>query len=432
MKQLNKAPLTKSLRATFALTLLLLTLVLTACSDNNKATATTTGSSTTTDAQTTSIAGATTSTSTTVAGAATATVTKGAATTAAANSTPATSSGTTTTDQVESNSVVGVVKKLSPSVVTIYNKAVRTGAQTSEVTRGIGSGVIISPDGYILTNAHVVQGAQGLTVAFNNGQTLATAKLIGADTEGDIAIIKVDDKVPAVASFGDSSKLEVGETVVAIGAALGDFRNSVTKGVVSGVNRTIPGDTSPTVYIQTDAPINHGNSGGPLLNLRGEIIGINTAVVRTTGTSGTTANANQDLAEGLGFAIPSNTAKMFADQLIANGTVSRPYFGIRYQMITPAIAGTTLQGLTIPTVEGAWINSRGSRQPAIVAGSPADKAGLKEDDVITAVDGVALNDSNPLVTAILKYKPTDTINLTVQRGTQSLTVSLTLVERPKS
>jgi 2-alkenal reductase len=424
MKQLTKFTVTHSLRATFAITLLLLTLLLAACSDNNKATATST-LTTTTEVQATTSSAASAPTTTAV-GAATATVTKGAATTA-----PATSSSSATTDQVESNSVVGVVKKVSPAVVTIYNKAVRSGAQTSEVTRGIGSGVIISQDGYILTNAHVVQGAQGLTVAFNNGQILAQARLIGADTEGDIAIIKVDDKVPAVASFGDSSKLEVGETVVAIGAALGDFRNSVTKGVVSGTNRTIPGDTSPTVYIQTDAPINHGNSGGPLLNLRGEIIGINTAVVRSTGTSGTTANANQDLAEGLGFAIRSNTAKMFADQLIANGSVSRPYFGIRYQMITPAIAGTTLQGLTIPTVEGAWINSRGSRQPAIVVGSPADKAGLKEDDVITAIDGVALNDSNPLVTAILKYKPNDTINLKVQRGTQTLTMPLTLVERPK-
>ncbi len=426
MKQLTKFTYAHSLRATFAITILLLTLLLAACSDNNKPTATT-SLTTTTEAQATTST-AVSATTSTAGGAATATVTKGATTA----STTSSSSATATTDQVESNSVVGVVKKVSPAVVTIYNKAVRTGPQNSEVTRGTGSGVIISQDGYILTNAHVVQGAQGLTVAFNNGQILAQARLIGADTEGDIAIIKVDDKVPAVASFGDSSKLEVGETVVAIGAALGDFRNSVTKGVVSGINRTIPGDTSPTVYIQTDAPINHGNSGGPLLNLRGEIIGINTAVLRSTGPSGTTANANQDLAEGLGFAIPSNTAKMLGDQLIANGSVSRPYFGIRYQMITPAIAGTTLQGLTIPTVEGAWINSRGSRQPAIVVGSPADKAGLKEDDVITSIDGVALNDNNPLITAILKYKPNDTINLKVQRGTQTLTMPLTLVERPKA
>jgi 2-alkenal reductase len=389
--------------------ILLLSLFLAACgTSNNTATipATTTAAGTTTAEVNTTTAASTTIRT---------------ATTAAATVTPALS-----VDQVESNSVVSVVKNASPAVVTVYNKATRT--QTgSSVTRGTGSGAIISADGYIITNAHVVKGEQGITVAFNNGQKVVTAKLVGTDEEGDIAVLKVDSPVPAVLKFGDSSKLEVGETVVAIGAALGDFRNSVTKGVVSGINRTIPGDTSPSVYVQTDAPINSGNSGGPLLNLRGEIVGINTAVVRRSPSS--TGGASDD-AEGLGFAIPSNLAKLLGDQLITKGSVSRPYFGIRYQMITPAIAGTTLPGLNIPEIEGAWLSSRGT-QPAIVPNGPADKAGLKENDIVTAINGEALNDLNPLMTATMKYKPNETITLTVQRGKDILTLKLTLAERPR-
>jgi 2-alkenal reductase len=395
-------------RHLFLLLILILSLFLAACSDNNTATTVTTTPSTTNAG--TNVA-ATQSTAV-----------------AAVTATP-TPAPVLSADQLESNSVVGVVKQYSPAVVTIYNKATRAGVANSQITRGTGSGTIISEDGYIVTNAHVVEGEQALSVAFNNGQKIVSAKVIGVDTEGDLAVIKVEGKVPAVLKFGDSSKVEVGETVIAVGAALGDFRNSVTKGVISGINRTIPGDTTPSVYLQTDAPINHGNSGGPLLNLRGEVVGINTAVLRSTGSGG---SANADLAEGLGFAIPSNTVKIVSDQLISTGNVSRPYFGIRYQMITPALAGTNVAGISIPEVEGAWINSSGSRNPGIVKDGPADKAGLKENDIVTAIDGIALNDTNPLVTAILKYKPNTTIDLTVQRGTQALTLKLTLGERPKA
>ncbi len=351
-----------------------------------------------------------------------------------------------TPDQLESNTVVGVVKLVSPAVVTVYNKARSTTSATGtgrgttnptpipnpadpanpgSRTQGIGSGVIVSDKGYIVTNAHVVEGEQGITVAFNNGKKVVAAKVVGVDKTGDIAVLKIEDAVPAVAKFGDSSKLQVGETVITIGAALGDFRNSVTKGVVSGLNRTL--DNTPSVYIQTDAPINHGNSGGPLLNLQGEIIGINTAVLRTTPR----AVGVSDQAEGLGFAIPGNTAKALSDQLISKGTVSRPYFGITYQMITPALVGsTTFGGQNVPAVEGAWITgSRGTT--GVVSGSPADKAGLKDNDVITAIDGITLNDNNPLVSVMLAYKPNDTIKLTVQRGNQTLTLNLTLAERPK-
>ncbi|MEI6043697.1 MAG: trypsin-like peptidase domain-containing protein [Chloroflexota bacterium] len=344
----------------------------------------------------------------------------------------------TSADQQESNTVVGVVKQISPAVVTIYNKANTTATsrgrninptQTTPGTRtqGIGSGVIISDQGYIVTNAHVVEGEQGLTVAFNNGKEVVTATVVGVDTDGDIAVLKIEGAVPAVAKFGDSSKLQIGETVVAIGAALGDFRNSVTKGVVSGLNRTLD-NSSPSVYVQTDAPINHGNSGGPLLNLQGEIIGINTAVLRSTPSA---IGAGSDVAEGLGFAIPSNTVKTLSDQLISKGAVTRPYVGITYQMITPALAGSSMGGgLTVPAVEGAWVH--GSRGAGVVVGSPAERAGLKDNDVITALDGVALNDNNPLINVMMNYKPGDIVKITVQRGNQAITLTLTLGERPKN
>lgn len=364
---------------------------------------------------------------------------------ATAISTPAaSSSGTNASDQLESNSVVEVVKKVGPAVVTVYNKSKYNpttrrvipnqptpGADSQSgtnglVVQGIGSGVIVSSDGYIVTNNHVVDGQEGLAVALNDGKTTVTAKLIGRDVTGDLAVLKIEGPVPGFTKFAD--KAEVGETVVAIGAALGNFRNSVSKGVISGLNRTLPSDNG--VYVQTDAAINHGNSGGPLLNLRGEVVGINTAVLRSTGSSTRSQNGTYDIAEGLGFAIPANVAKYVSDQLISKGKVTRSYFGISYQMITPAEAGTlSVNGRAFPQVEGAWINSSGGGS-GIVKDGPAEKAGLKDNDVITTVDGQPLNDNNPLVNVILGHKPGDTLKLTVQRGDQVLTLNITLGERP--
>jgi 2-alkenal reductase len=365
-------------------------------------------------------------------------------TTAAVTSATATGPSSPASDQLESNSVVEVVKKISPAVVTVYNKSKynpttrrvipnqptpggdsQNGAN-GLVVQGIGSGVIISQDGYIITNNHVVDGQEGLAVALNDGKTTLTAKLVGRDTVGDLAVLKIEGVVPAYTKFAD--KVEVGETVVAIGAALGNFRNSVSKGVVSGLNRTLPGDNG--VYVQTDAAINHGNSGGPLLNLQGEIVGINTAVLRSTGSSTRAQNGVYDVAEGLGFAIPARVAKFVADQLISKGSVTRPFFGITYQMITPAEAGTlSVNGRAFPLVEGAWINGSSSAS-GVIAGSPADKAGLQDNDVITAIDGQPLNDNNPLVNIILTHKPGDTIQLTVQRADKVVKLTLTLGERP--
>ena len=353
-------------------------------------------------------------------------------------------------DQVESNSVVGVVNKANPAVVTVYNKvkyssiagqvggngrggnATPTPSTSSAngndyVVQGIGSGIIISQDGYIVTNNHVVDGQENLTVALNDGKVAVPAKLIGQDTLGDIAVLKIDGPVPGYLQWADQSQVQVGETVIAIGSALGDFRNSVSKGVISGLNRTLEGDSN--IYIQTDAAINHGNSGGPLLDLQGNVVGINTAVLRSTGEANSAGTA--DVAEGLGFAIPSYYAKLIAEQLISNGKVTRPFFGISYQMITPADAGSlTANGDTVPAVEGAWVMQGTANQPGVVVGGPADKAGLKVNDVITAIDGEALNDNNPLLAVILKHKPGDVVQLTVQRGDQTVNITLTLGERP--
>ena len=205
------------------------------------------------------------------------------------------------------------VDRVGPAVVTIVNtQSVMGGRGRFPVqATGIGSGVIVDSRGYIVTNYHVIEGQQSLQVIFSDG-TEATARLVGGDPEHDIAVVKVDTAVPAVAEFGDSGALEPGQAVVAIGSALGDFRNTVTAGVVSAVHRDLDEtlQTNLSDLIQTDAAINEGNSGGPLIDLNGQVIGINVAVVRSTGYQG-------DTAEGLGFAIPANTARQIAAGLIA-------------------------------------------------------------------------------------------------------------------
>jgi S1-C subfamily serine protease len=205
------------------------------------------------------------------------------------------------------------VSKAGPAVVTIVNtQSVTTGRGRFPVqATGIGSGVIVDSRGYIVTNYHVVEGQQSLEVIFSDGSK-ASARLVGSNAAADIAVVKVDIAVPAVAEFGNSDTLEPGQPVVAIGSALGDFRNTVTAGVVSALHRNLD-DTVQTDLgdlIQTDAAINEGNSGGPLIDLNGQVVGINVAVVRSTGYQGSTA-------EGLGFAIPANTARQIAQNLIS-------------------------------------------------------------------------------------------------------------------
>lgn len=335
--------------------------------------------------------------------------------------------------------VIAAVKQVSPAVVTVVN-TLRPDAQPNQnqqnplpfpfpqpnqpspqpnqpnqpdrQPRASGSGVIVSKNGYIITNNHVIENAQSLAVIFTDGSR-HDATLVGTDPLMDVAVIQVKDAVPGVAALGDSSALQPGETVIAIGSPLGDFKNSVTVGVVSALNRTVGGD-APEGLIQTDAAINHGNSGGPLVNLHGQVIGINTLVVRGTDYTG-------DQAEGLGFSIPSNSVKTVSDQLIANGKVVYPYLGVSYGMIDADIAAQQ----NLPVQDGALVGQ-------VQANGPASKAGLESGDIITAIDGTKLGSNNSLRQVLLQHKPGDTVKLDVLRNGKSMSFNVTLATRPES
>lgn len=322
--------------------------------------------------------------------------------TAAAQAAPlGQSSGNAANGSNLSELMVSAVQKVSPAVVTVIN---RNGGES-----GSGSGVIISQDGYIITNHHVVDGADTLSVLFADS-TLQDAELIGSDELSDIAVIQVDSQVPAVATIGDSTQLEPGEQLLAIGSPLGNFRNTVTAGVVSALNRSV-GNLEG--LIQTDASINRGNSGGPLINLNGEVVGINTLVVRGASVFG------GDQAEGLGFAVPSTIFNNVSRQLIESGEMKYPYLGIFYRMIDGQVAAA--EGL--PVQNGALVSD-------VSPGTPAAQAGLQGGDIIIAVDGVPLGFQNTLRYVLTQYQPGDTVQLTVRRGDEELELPLTLGTRP--
>lgn len=316
-----------------------------------------------------------------------------------------------------SSAIVQAVAKVKSAVVTVVNtqqpQRVRSfwGIQVFQ-PKSSGSGVIISRDGYILTNNHVIENHQSLEVILADGSK-TSARLIGADPYADTAVIKMDEPVPAAAQLGDSSSLQPGETVIAIGSALGDFKNTVTVGVVSAVGRSLDTGNGYSLegLIQTDAAINHGNSGGPLVNLLGQVIGINTAIVRGDNSSG-------DVAEGLGFAVPANTVKSLADQIIAKGYVARPHLGIRYVAITPEVAGAN--GLSIEW--GVYVKS-------VDNGSPAERAGLRQGDIITAVGQDKISADLAYTNALLRHQPGEKVALAVWRNDKTLAVDVTLGEQ---
>lgn len=330
---------------------------------------------------------------------------------------PAASSGgaTSVLRVEEAGGTIDAVKKTGPAVVTIITtlqQATGPRALPLESTAS-GSGIILDATGNILTNNHVVEGQKKIVVIFADGEQ-ADARLVGGDSLSDLAVIKVERATTAVAELGDSDTLSPGQHVLAIGSALGDFRNTVTAGIVSGLGRALTGvDYRLDDLIQTDAAINHGNSGGPLINLAGQVIGINVAIYRGSAVSG------DSTVEGVGFAIPINTARLVSQQIIANGKVVRPYIGVSYVMLTPQLA--SFYKASAP--RGAYLSQ-------IVANTPAARAGLKEQDVVTAVGDRTLNDSYSLFTALLRYKPGDTVEMKVTRGGKELTVTVALAERP--
>jgi serine protease Do len=318
-----------------------------------------------------------------------------------------------------SSAVVAAVKRVGPAVVTVINTMPQQQifgffGESVQQPKASGSGVVISPQGYIVTNNHVVDGYQTLDVVFADG-TQVSAELIGADAFSDLAVIKVDGSVPAVAELGDSDQLQIGEPVIAIGNPLGDFNNTVTSGVISALGRTLDVGSGSAYekMIQTDAAINHGNSGGPLVNMSGQVIGITTAIVRGSTTS-------SDVAEGLGFAIPSKTVSQITAQLISTGKVERPYMGVRWQLITPEIAKAN----GLPMQWGAYVQRVG-------AGSTADQAGVLAGDIITKIGDEELSDSNAFLNLLNHHKVGENVAIEVWRNGQTLTLNAVLQAQPQ-
>ena len=311
------------------------------------------------------------------------------------------------------SAVIGTVERIGPAVVTVLAAIPGQASVFGTASEGqsSGSGVIISAEGHILTNHHVIEGAREVRVVLADGSELP-ASIVNYDVFADLAVLKADGAMPAVAPLGNSDQLKPGETVIAIGSPLGTFKNTVTVGVVSGTGRMI--DTGKGYVmeglIQTDAAINQGNSGGPLVNLAGEVVGINTLIVRGGGMG----NA---VAEGLGFAIPSNTAAIISDQIIQNGYFARPYLGVRSQDISPSIA----RRYSLPVEWGTYV-------VAVLNGSPASRAGLQKDDIIVAIGEIEIDDNTTFANALFSYGPNDTVMIKVLRGADILTLNVTLGE----
>jgi len=289
----------------------------------------------------------------------------------------------------------------------------QNGTQKQEI--GGGTGFIVTADGYILTNKHVVSDETAeYTVLLNDG-TKPVAKVLARDPINDIAVLKIDGKNLPLAEFGNSSNLKVGQTVIAIGNALGEFRNTVSTGVISGLSRSVTaagagiGSEQLTGVIQTDASINLGNSGGPLVNLSGQVIGMNTAMAQG--------------AENIGFAIPINEINNVFTSVKQTGKITRAWLGVRYLQINKTIADQNKLSVDY----GALI-VRGQNQTdfAIIPGSPADKAGLVENDIILEVNGKKISDGNSLAGMIGHYKPGDQVTLKVLSKGKEKTVKVTL------
>ena len=264
-----------------------------------------------------------------------------------------------------------------------------------QIEHGVGSGVIISPDGYIVTNDHVVDGATEMRVTMNDRRVF-TAKLVGVDKLNDLAVIKIDaHNLPSI-PWGDSTKLHPGQTVLAFGSPFGYFQFSVTRGIISALNRPNPYTDDPRKpgdFIQTDAAINPGNSGGPLVDAHGELIGIDTFIISNSGSFA-----------GAGFAIPSEIAKASVDQIIKTGTVHHGYLGISMNDVTPDNA----QFFNLPDASGAIISQ-------VTPDSPAGRAGLKNGDVLRELNGKKIVDGRALQVAVSETAPGTAIELGILR-----------------
>jgi serine protease Do len=311
--------------------------------------------------------------------------------------------------------IANIAEKVSPSVVSITTNTVRQSYLGATQGEAAGTGIIVSKDGYILTNKHVIDGAQRIEVFLSDGTSYSDVTVVGADPLNDVAFLKIKDaKDLTAATLGDSSTVRVGQEVVAIGNSLGQYQNTVTSGVISGKGRPITaGDGSGqsterlTDLLQTDAAINPGNSGGPLLNRAGQVIGINTAVAAD--------------AQGIGFAIPINATKGELKSVLAGNGVKRAYLGVRYVPLTAASA----KSYNLTLKEGAYVIGN-NNQPAVEVGGPADKAGVKEKDIITSVNGLVVGKEGGVSSLIGEYAPGDTVKLIVNRQGKTVELTVTL------
>ncbi|PID33368.1 hypothetical protein CR969_01090 [Candidatus Saccharibacteria bacterium] len=302
----------------------------------------------------------------------------------------------------EEADVSQIVKKVTPSVVSI----IVGDSSNDDYYQGAGTGVIISQDGYILTNKHVVHGGKKFSVLNGEGDRFNDVRLVGTDPSNDIAFLKINGaKDLKAAQLGDSGTVRVGQRVIAIGNSLGQYQNTVTSGIISGKGRPIEAyvdETETNVetlndLLQTDAAINPGNSGGPLLNMSGQVIGINTALVFE--------------AQSMGFAIPINATKGLVRGVLKTGKINKPYMGVKYLEITPDIRAK----YKLSIKDGALIRD-GDKKGSVVPGGPADRAGLRDGDIIIEVNGRKVGENGSLGSIVSEYVPGEKLEMVVLRG----------------
>lgn len=336
----------------------------------------------------------------------------------------------------QSQLISHIARTVGPSVVSV-NVAISSGGEdlgffgfsAPRTAQAAGTGIIISDDGLIITNRHVVPaGTTRVSVTLSDGTELKNVSVLGRTSDNDtldVAFLKINDKKDhklSPATVGNSSLVQVGDSVVAIGNALGQFQNTVTSGIISGYGRSVQaGDSSGEGDVenlddlfQTDAAINEGNSGGPLVNLDGQVIGINTAIAGG--------------AQNIGFAIPINDVRGLIDQVVKTGKFARPYLGVRYVPLTADIAAE----FDLRVTKGAFIPpSSNPDSPSVLPDGPAAKAGLQENDIITAVNGTVIDQRHSLISLLTPHKPGDRVKVTVLRGDETKHLDVTLEALPQ-
>lgn len=323
--------------------------------------------------------------------------------------------------QIDPKSIEGVANKVSQSVVSIVSKSQKG---TKYFSSGFGSasagtGIIVSENGYILTNKHVVEGSSDISVVTNDGNSYDNVEIITTDPLSDIAILKISNaKGLKAAELGDSKALNIGQQVIAIGNALGEYDGTVTSGIISGIGRTVnassdDGVTKETLtdMIQTDAAINSGNSGGPLVNAQSQVVGVNTAVASE--------------AQGIGFAIPISSVKGILKSIAEGKTPNRAYLGANYISINPQVQ----KAYNLNVSKGALIKNRNGK--SVISGSPAQKAGLKDGDIITKIDDIEISKNISLGSLIGEKSAGDKVKITYLRDGKESTSVATLEEYRK-